>query len=82
MTGSKREIAVATSTQERCAGLAPRRQLSGRCGQSIQICLWGSNSPGMRNPSARGVLSMSLVMRTSSAAVAAVIQRRLAAAPC
>ena len=66
VTGSNREMAVATSTQARCAGLPPSRQLSGRCGQSIQICLWGSNSPGMRKPSARGVLSMSLVMRTSS----------------
>ena len=66
VTGSKREMAVATSTQECWAGLAPRRQLSGRWGQSIQICLWGSNSPGMRKPSARGVLSMSLLMRISS----------------
>ena len=65
VTGSKREMAVATSTQARCAGFAPSRQLSGRCGHSIQICLCGSNSPGMRKPSARGVLSMVVVMGTS-----------------
>ncbi len=48
VTGSKRAIAVATATQARCAGLAPRRQLSGRWGQSIHVWAWGSNSPGMR----------------------------------
>ena len=32
----------------RCAGFAPRRQLSGRSGQAIQQPACGSNSPGMR----------------------------------
>ena len=62
VTGSKRAIALATSTQARCDGLAPRRQLSGRCGHSIQVWACGSNSPGMRKPSARGVLSIVCVM--------------------
>jgi hypothetical protein len=72
VTGSNSEMAVATWTQARCAGLAPRRQLSGRCGHSIQSCSCGSNSPGMRKPSARGVLSMVVLMLSL---------RRLACAP-
>ena len=38
-----------------CAGFAPSRQLSGRSGQAIQVPAWGSNSPGIRKPSASGV---------------------------
>ena len=58
VTGSKRAIAVATSTQPRWAGFAPSRQLSVRCGHNIHVRVWGSHSAGMRYPSALGVLSI------------------------
>src|SRR5690606_35968739 len=58
LTGSKRAMASATARNAACAGLPPRRQLSGRCGQSIQVWVCASHSAGMRKPSARGVLSV------------------------
>ncbi|MNG07054.1 hypothetical protein D3C84_903400 [compost metagenome] len=36
--------------------MPPRRQLSGRSGQAIQVWVWGSHSAGMRKPSSRGML--------------------------
>ena len=48
VTGSEALIASATAAKACCAGAAPRRQLSGRCGQAIQQPRWGSNSPGIR----------------------------------
>jgi len=39
---------AATATCAACAGLPPRRQLSGRSGQIIQQPPCGSNSAGMR----------------------------------
>jgi hypothetical protein len=56
VTGSLAAIAVATAANASCAGLAPRRQLSGRSGQIIQVPACGSNSAGMRKPSRRGVV--------------------------
>jgi hypothetical protein len=47
VTGSKREMAVATAVKAAWAGLAPRRQLSGRSGQIIQQPAWGNHSAGM-----------------------------------
>lgn len=58
MTGSKRAMASATAQNARWAGLPPPRQLSGRSGQSIQTPACGSNSAGMRKPSALGVVSV------------------------
>ena len=55
MTGSQTAIASATAAKASCAGPAPSRQLSGRSGQTIQQPACGSNSPGMRKPSAAGV---------------------------
>ena len=52
VTGVKREMAVATCTNAACAGLALSRQLSGRCGQPIQMCACGSHSAGIWKPSA------------------------------
>jgi hypothetical protein len=49
-------MAVATPTNACCAGRAASRQLSGRSGQSIQQPACGSNSAGIQNPSAAGVL--------------------------
>ena len=55
VTGSEAAIASATAAKASCAGFAPSRQLSGRSGQAIQQPLCGSNSPGIRKPSAAGV---------------------------
>ncbi len=48
VTGSDALIASATAAYACCAGLAPKRQLSGRSGHAIQQPACGSNSPGMR----------------------------------
>ena len=66
VTGSLALIASATAANASRAGPAPRRQLSGRSGHSIQQPSWASNSPGMRSPSAAGVES--IVALTSAAA--------------
>ena len=66
MTGSETAIASATAAKAACAGLAPQRQLSVRSGQIIQHPEWGPKAPGMRNPSAVGVL-------WSGALIAAII---------
>ena len=72
VTGSKRAIAAATAAKASCAGRAAARQLSGRSGHSIQQPLWGSNSAGIRKPSAAGVdCSVSAMARDSSNASAA-----------
>ena len=42
VTGSKRAMALATAVKAAWAGLPPLRQLSGRSGQTIQVCSWGS----------------------------------------
>ena len=55
-TGSHVAIAEASWTKAACAGAARSRQMSGRSGQIIQVAACGSNSPGMRQPSAAGVL--------------------------
>jgi hypothetical protein len=47
VTGSPVAIAVATLANAFCAGFAPRRQLLGRSGHSIQQPSWASNSAGM-----------------------------------
>ncbi len=47
VTGSKRAIALATAAKAACAGAALSRQLSGRCGQTIQVWLCGAHSAGM-----------------------------------
>jgi hypothetical protein len=49
-------IAVATAAKAACAGFAPHRQLLGRSGHNSQQPECCSNSPGMRNPSAAGVV--------------------------
>ena len=49
-------IAVATATNSAWTGFAPSRHVSWRSGQIIQQPSCGSNSPGMRNPSAAGVV--------------------------
>src|SRR5699024_11730824 len=61
VTGSKRDITLATSEKALCAGFAPLLHVSVLVGQSIQVLLWGSNSPGMRNPSVLGVFCIVLV---------------------
>jgi len=58
VTGSNSAIAVAIATNNFCAGLAPRRQLSVRSGHNIQQPACGSKSAGMRKPSFRGVDSI------------------------
>jgi hypothetical protein len=55
VTGSPNWIASATAANAACAGCAPRRQLSGRSGQTIQQPSCGSYSPGILKPSAAGV---------------------------
>src|SRR4051794_38340627 len=57
VTGSCPAIVRATSAKAARAGPAASRQLSGRRGQAIQVPAWGSNSPGIRNPSAAGVVA-------------------------
>src|SRR5450830_705593 len=47
VTGSKRAMALATATCAACAGLPPRRQLSGRSGQIIQAWVCGAHSAGI-----------------------------------
>src|SRR5690606_36919471 len=56
VTGSKRAMALATAANAAWAGAACSRQLSGRCGQTIQVWLCGAHSAGMKKPSARGVV--------------------------
>jgi hypothetical protein len=55
-------MAAATFAKACWAGNAPRRQLSGRSGQSIQQPAWGANSAGMEKPSASGVESSVFAM--------------------
>jgi hypothetical protein len=62
VTGSNRAMAVATFANACCAGNAPRRQLSGRSGHSIQQPAWGANSAGIEKPSASGVESRVFAM--------------------
>ena len=66
MTGSEAAIAAATAAKASCAGSAPSRQLSGRSGQAIQQPACGSNSAGIRKPSAAGVESSVALTATSS----------------
>ena len=60
-------IAVASVTKQACAGFAPMRQLSVRSGHSNQQPVCGSNSAGMRKPSAWGFESRVRDTRDSSA---------------
>jgi hypothetical protein len=63
VTGVKREIADATSTKAAWAGIASLRQLSGRCGQPIQMRACGSHSAGIWKPqAAANILSSASVM--------------------
>jgi ApbE superfamily uncharacterized protein (UPF0280 family) len=48
VTASVSAIAVATAVNAACAGLPPRRQLSGRSGQTSQQPAWWAHSAGMR----------------------------------
>jgi hypothetical protein len=59
-------VAVATVAKASWAGLAPRRQLSQRSGQSIQQPAWRAYSAGMRNPWRAGETWRVTVMRGSS----------------
>ena len=55
--GSYLAIFLITSKNTFWAGFPPNLQLSGRSGQMIYVPLWGSNSPGILNPSFLGVES-------------------------
>ena len=52
----------AISAKTFCAGFAPLRHTSERCGQSIHVRSCSSYSPGMKNPSALGVDSDSTMV--------------------
>src|SRR5262245_32435795 len=62
VTGSPVAMAVATAANAACAGFAPQRQLLVRSGHSNQVPECGSNSPGMRKPSAAGVVVRVLIV--------------------
>jgi hypothetical protein len=68
LTGSNRAMLRATCAKASCAGRAASRQLSGRSGHSIQQPACGSNSPGMRKPSAAGVLASARVIAAGGCA--------------
>jgi len=55
VTGSDAAIASATAANARWAGFAPRAPVVGPLRQAIQQPACGSNSPGIRKPSAAGV---------------------------
>jgi hypothetical protein len=63
VTGSPVAMAVATAANAACAGFAPRRQLLVRSGHSSQVPECRSNSPGMRKPSAAGVVVSVVLIR-------------------
>ena len=55
-------LGIINKTKAFFAGIAFNRQLSFRSGQSLQHREWVSNSPGMKKPSLRGVLSKIRIM--------------------
>src|ERR1700733_1136869 len=82
VTGSLVAIAVATRAYARCAGLAPNGYSSVRSGQIIQQRVLDSMAPGMRKPSARGVVRCSRDIRWISLQELALLVPRATTPSC